>query len=141
MFTLLRPLFWSIISASLLFTVSCTTPADTAAGSSTLCRDNLAAEVRRYSNDSKEWYWSYHGTCDGFHYFSRSRPTELSLAKTRVYRLPIDQLPIDSRTMVRLSQAPESVAPLSGKPCFERRQLVNDRLVVDYDVRHGISNG
>lgn len=104
-------------------------------------RDQLAAEIRRYSQASGEWYWSYHGTCDGYHYFSRSQPTELSLSKTQLYRLPADQMPIDSRAIVRLPRAPESVPPLSGRPCFEERRLVNDRLVVDYDLRHGVWGG
>jgi hypothetical protein len=126
------------LALMLSITACSTSPAKTA---STLSRDQLAAEVRRFSTDSREWYWSYHGTCDQYHHFSRSRPTELSLAKTQIYQLPVDQMRIDSRTVMRLSRAPDSVPPLSGKPCFEQRHLVNDRLVVDYDVRHGIKGG
>jgi len=107
--------------------------------SSTVDRTQLAAEVRRFSNGSGDWYWSYHGTHAGYHYFSRSQPDRLSLSQTRVYRLPADQLPLDSRTIVRLSSPPGEVAPLSGQPCFERRRLVNDRLVIDYDLNHGVA--
>jgi hypothetical protein len=130
-----RALFAPALALALLTAPGC----GTSQVSSTVTRDQLAAEVRRFGNGSADWYWSYHGTHGGYHYFSRSQPSELSLSRTRVYRLPADQLPLDSRTMVRLSAAPGEVAPLSGQPCFERRRLVNDRLVVDYNIDHGVA--
>ena len=125
----------TVLALALLVAAGC----NTGQVSSTVSRDQLAAEVRRFSQGSGHWYWSYHGTHAGTHYFSRSQPGELSLSRTRIYRLPADQLPLDSRTMVRLSAPANEVAPLSGQPCFERRQLVNDRLVIDYDLDHGVA--
>lgn len=125
--------------AAVVLTVASLPGCSTSQVSSTVDRNQLAAEVRRHGNGSADWYWSYHGTHGGYHYFSRSQPDRLSLSHTRVYRLPAEQMPLDSRTMVRLSAPPGEVAPLSGQPCFERRRLIGDRLVVDYDLDHGVA--